>query len=160
MKLAYQFSRHEIHLCDISVFQTLFGMDRLKETLKQKSNFGNYLIGSVAIKFEQDERQLWPYEDEAIRKLCKRLFEETPAAFLDEPPPGAMSSLFLCTLSDVTKVLVIEDADRVNFRADEEATKAHGMVFQEKIIQVAEQLGMEWQYYMPHCAKVRVPLHG
>lgn len=159
MKLAYQFFRDEINRCDISYFQALFGLERLQERISQKPDLRLVLIGSMRIKFEQDKRGLFPYEDLKIRKLCKKLFAETAAAFLEEPPEGAFSALFLSTLTDFTTVTFERMPEHVRFDADREKIFAHGIRFQERILETADSLGVGRALSERHCINMRSPLH-
>lgn len=156
MKLAYEFSRHEIRKHDITHFQSLFGIERIKSAMATDRTLPLNMIGSMRIFFELNEDCSQPHEDPDIRKLCGMLVDESPALFLATTSDRTMSLLFYTTLMNFTAVSFEEAPDRIRFDCDIKAVRKHLARFQERILAIAEELGVSKTYSMEHCARMKI----
>jgi len=156
MKLAYEFDRYQIRTHDITHFQSLFGIDRLKTAMATDRTLALNMIGSMRIFFELNENCSQPHEDPDIRKLCGMLVEESPALFLATTSDRTMSLLFYTTLMNFTAVSFEEESDWIRFDSDITQARKHEDRFQKRILAISEKLGVSKTYSMEHCAKMKM----
>lgn len=144
---------------NITHFQSLFGIDRIKAATATDRTLALNMIGSMRIFFELNADCTQPHEDPDIRLLCQKLVDETPALFLATTSDRTMSLLFYATLMNFTAVSFEEEPDRIRFDSDRNQALKHAGRLQERILAIAKELGVSTEYSMPHCAQMKMPLY-
>jgi len=158
MKLAYQFSREEIVSHNLRNFDTFYGIDRLKLVAHGDPKAASELLGSMKLFFELDEVGTQPHEDAEIRRLCGALMEKTPALFLASIDDRTMEILFYSTLANFTAVSFDESPDAIRFDCDREQAQLHFERLQNRILETADELGVQRACSVEHVGWMAVRL--